>query len=80
MKMKKLSQCINIVLLCIKHLKLSVVLLALSLSSNLLAEQKYQVGIAVWSGYDTSVQGFKDGMQQAGLIEGKNVTYLQGKK
>ncbi|MCP5077534.1 MAG: hypothetical protein GY951_05690 [Psychromonas sp.] len=35
--------------------------------------------LAVWSGYDSSVQGFKDGMQEAGLIEGKNVTYLQGK-
>jgi len=61
--------------------KFSVLLLLafFLLTNNLHAQQQYKVGLAVWSGYDTSVQGFKDGMLQAGLIEGENVTYLQGK-
>jgi len=36
----------------------------------------YTVGISVWSGYPQSVNGFKDALTQAGLIEEENVTYL----
>jgi putative ABC transport system substrate-binding protein len=38
----------------------------------------YKVGIAVWTGYPSSVQGFKEAMAGGGLIEGKNVKYLFG--
>lgn len=38
----------------------------------------YKIGLAVWSGYPESVQGFKDGLARKGLIEGKNTTFVQG--
>ncbi len=39
----------------------------------------YKVGISVWTGYPTSVKGFKESMTAGGLIEEKNVKYLYGK-
>jgi len=39
----------------------------------------YKVGISVWTGYPTSVKGFKEAMATGGLIEGKNVKYLYEK-
>jgi putative ABC transport system substrate-binding protein len=41
-------------------------------------DKVYKVGIAVWTGYPTSVQGFKEAMAAGGLIEGKNVEYFFG--
>jgi len=41
-------------------------------------DKVYKVGISVWTGYPTSVQGFKEAMATGGLIEGKNVEYLFG--
>jgi len=39
----------------------------------------YKVGISVWTGYPTSVKGFKETMAAGRFIEGKNVEYLYGK-
>lgn len=39
----------------------------------------YKVGISVWTGYPTSVKGFKEAMARGGLIEGENVKYIYGK-
>ncbi len=49
--------------------------------SNLNAESDntYKVGISVWTGYQSSVQGFKDAMKRGGFVEGRNVEYLLGK-
>lgn len=41
-------------------------------------QRVYKVGISQWTGYSTSVQGFKDAMAVAGFIEGQNVEYLCG--
>ena len=54
--------------------------LTLLLSREGLAEQSYKIGLAVGSGYPESVKGFKQGLSAAGLIEGKNVQFLYGKK
>ncbi len=40
------------------------------------ADKKYRIGLSVWSGYPDSVRGFKESLQQAGLIEGQQVEYL----
>jgi len=45
---------------------------------NVEAEEQYRIGLATWSGYPESVQGFKDGLAEAGLIENKNVSFLTG--
>ncbi len=42
-------------------------------------ERIYKVGISVWTGYPSSVKGFKEAMATGGLIEGKNVKYFYGK-
>jgi len=34
--------------------------------------------LATWSGYPNCVQGFKDGLASKGLIEGKQVTFIEG--
>lgn len=39
----------------------------------------YKIGISVWTGYPTSVKGFKNAMTAGGFVEGKNVEYLFGK-
>jgi hypothetical protein len=38
----------------------------------------YKIGLAVWTGYPTSVKGFKDAMTAGGFVEGKNIEYLFG--
>jgi len=45
--------------------------------NNALADD-YKIGLAVWSGYPECVQGFKDGLANKGLIEGKNLTFVYG--
>ncbi|QPG56128.2 ABC transporter substrate-binding protein [Shewanella eurypsychrophilus] len=55
-----------------------LLLISLMLSLPAWGDENYTVGLAVWSGYEDSVKGFKAGMHQAGLKEGHNVTYLQG--
>lgn len=40
--------------------------------------ESYKIGLAVWTGYPESVKGFKDGLEEYGLIEGKNVEYIGG--
>ena len=42
------------------------------------AEVQYRIGIASWSGYNNSVQGFKDGLTDSGLIENVHVSYVKG--
>lgn len=39
---------------------------------------EYKIGLAVWSGYSECVQGFKDALASKGLIEGKQVAFVQG--
>jgi len=39
---------------------------------------EYKIGLATWSGYPNCVQGFKDGLASKGLIEGKQVTFIEG--
>ena len=45
--------------------------------SQVLATE-YTVGLATWSGYPQCVQGFKDALASRGLIEGKQLTFIQG--
>ena len=42
-------------------------------------DEVYKIGISVWTGYPTSVKGFKESLVAGGLVEGKNVEYLYGK-
>ena len=39
---------------------------------------EYTIGLATWSGYPQCVQGFKDALASRGLIEGKQLTFIQG--
>ena len=39
---------------------------------------EFTVGLSVWSGYPDSVKGFKDGLALEGLVEGKNLRFIQG--
>ena len=49
-------------------------------ASSLAREDKVlTVGISVWTGYPSSVNGFKEAMAHGGFVEGKNVTYLHAK-
>lgn len=38
----------------------------------------YKIGLALWSGYPNCVQGFKDALAHKGLIEGEQVSFIQG--
>lgn len=58
-------------------IKTLVVFTLLSLNSVISASE-FTVGLSVWSGYPESVRGFKDGLAELGLIEGKHITYIQG--
>ncbi len=40
---------------------------------------EYKIGLAVWSGYPSSVNGFKQGLAESGLAEGKEVEFITGK-
>ena len=42
-------------------------------------DKVFTVGISVWTGYPSSVEGFKEAMSAEGFIQGKNVKYLYGK-
>ncbi len=53
-------------------------LIILFFSPPLLAESNYVIGLAQWSGYPESIRGFKDGLREAGLLEGRNVKFLLG--
>lgn len=58
-------------------LRLSILFCAVLLAaSSALAE--YRIGLATWSGYPESVQGFKDGLAEAGLVEGDIVRFFKG--
>ncbi|WP_104399416.1 ABC transporter substrate-binding protein [Vibrio penaeicida] len=39
----------------------------------------YVIGFATWSGYPDSVAGFKAGLAEFGIQEGKNATFIMGK-
>ncbi|WP_033083290.1 ABC transporter substrate-binding protein [Colwellia psychrerythraea] len=39
---------------------------------------EYTIGLATWSGYPQCVQGFKDALASRGLVEGKQLTFIQG--
>lgn len=41
------------------------------------AGKTYKVGISEWTGYPDSVAGFKKAMARGGLIDGRNVIYLE---
>ena len=64
------------------QLIIAVIIGALSLlPSKVLSvesDKVYKVGISSWTGYPKSVQGFKESMTKAGLIEGENIQYLYG--
>lgn len=51
----------------------------LTLASEATPERVYKIGISQWTGYPNSVKGFKDSMTRSGLIEGKNVIYIDKK-
>lgn len=38
----------------------------------------YKIGLAVWSGYPDCVQGFKDALASKGLVEGEQLSFIQG--
>lgn len=59
-------------------IRILVVFTLLSLNSVINASE-FTVGLAVWSGYPESVRGFKDGLAELGLREGKNITFIHGK-
>ncbi len=62
-----------------KSINKLLILIALTIIlPNNVAAEKYKVGLAVWSGYSTSVQGFKDGLAENGIFEGKHVEFIQG--
>lgn len=39
----------------------------------------YKIGLSVWTGYPSSIKGFKEALMEGGFIEGKNVKYFYGK-
>ncbi len=39
---------------------------------------EYKIGLATWSGYPQCVQGFKDALASRGLVESKQLTFIQG--
>ncbi|MEC4726074.1 ABC transporter substrate-binding protein [Shewanella sp. D64] len=64
-----------------KRLTALLLIIVFSITTHLnqaRADTQYRVGIAAWSGYNTSIQGFKDGMADAGLVEHIHVSYLAG--
>jgi putative ABC transport system substrate-binding protein len=58
--------------------KIFVVLFFLIVFLNDASAAQFKIGLAVWSGYPSSIQGFKDGLASKGLIEGKNITFIYG--
>lgn len=41
--------------------------------------QVYKIGLSVWTGYPSSIKGFKEAVMEGGFIEGINVKYFYGK-
>ncbi|WP_027855998.1 ABC transporter substrate-binding protein [Marinobacterium jannaschii] len=65
----------------LKHLLRSILLLATLMTAAFAqAGEHYTIGMAVWSGYPDNIRGFRDGLAEAGLIEGDNLTLLEGEK
>ena len=58
------------------HLKISFILFSVF---SLPSQAEYNIGIAAWTGYPKCVEGFKDKLGQASLIENENVNYIHGK-
>ena len=56
---------------------LTLILLG-SVSTCVLAAppEKFTVGVSVWSGYPSSVEGFKAGLAEAGLIENEQIRFF----
>jgi len=40
--------------------------------------KEYTIGLATWSGYPKCVQGFKDALKGRGLVEGSQLTFIEG--
>ncbi len=40
--------------------------------------ENFRVGLSVWSGYPSSVAGFKAGLAEEGIVEGRNVVFIAG--
>ena len=59
--------------------KLTLILL-ISVGSYGLAEssEPFTIGLSVWSGYPRSVDGFKAGLAEAGLIENQHIRFMAG--
>jgi len=60
-----------------KKIFVSVSILFMFLCPQVLATE-YTIGLATWSGYPHCVQGFKDALAKRGLVEGKQLTFIQG--
>ncbi len=56
----------------------AVIIICLLLFGSGVYAEPYRVGLATWSGYPESVQGFKAGLAEAGLIEDQNITFISG--
>jgi len=54
-----------------------LILAGLLLSLTISAEQeKFVIGLSVWSGYPESVRGFKDALAEGGFIEGTHLEFI----
>jgi len=59
--------------------RFSIFLLLTLICHSLSASDRHStVGLSAWSGYPQSVKGFKDALNEAGFVEGKNITYILG--
>ncbi|OUS12248.1 hypothetical protein A9Q89_06610 [Gammaproteobacteria bacterium 53_120_T64] len=58
-----------------KKFKILILVLLFGLPSLTLAKP-YLIGISVWSGYPENVRGFKQALADAGIEEGRDLTYL----
>jgi len=55
-----------------------IIFLFILLSPMHAISTEYKIGLAVWSGYPDCVKGFKDGLASKGLIDGKQIRFIQG--